>query len=165
MNSKNSKDPATQQEMEEARRLGEALDQLLAGEKPDREDDLVATARMIRSAASEEELAADRRDAAVQEAMRRVLERPLPRRSRWVASVAAIAASLALVTTALLMVRPTREQTAPTGPPTRMVSRPSNDLMGRPFVDRAGASSRLDMVFADRLAGYRQVTLLAGEWP
>jgi hypothetical protein len=37
--------------------------------------------------------------------------------------------------------------------------------MGQPFKDRAGASRRLDLVFADRLNGYREVRLLAVRTP
>ena len=43
------------------------------------------------------------------------------------------------------------------------LSRSSNDIMAKPFTDRAGASTRLDIVFANRMRGYRSVVLAMGE--
>ncbi|MCA9668555.1 MAG: hypothetical protein KC503_23345 [Myxococcales bacterium] len=84
----------------------------------------------------------------------------------------AMAAALVIVIGALLTMSvsdrwaPARHAAGPTvakNTPAlqRVLSRPSDDLLGRPIArrERAAASARLDRVFADRMAGYRQLRL------
>jgi len=160
-------DPPTEEELRQAEALGATMDRLLAGEPVAATDDAARAAQLIRSSFHEERLAEGRRDELIQQAMRQALARPvsLPRPRRVsVGSLIALAASLLLVLGAGLMVwqaGPARRHVAQE-PPRQMLSRSSDGLMGRPFTDRAGASSRLDLVFADRMNGYRQVVLARG---
>lgn len=162
-------DPApTDEELRQARELSSAVDRLLAGESVAAPDDLLQASGMIRASFREERLAEERRDELIQQAMRQALGRPATaaRRPRLaVASVVALAASLVLVVAAGLIVwsgGPSRRHAPRPELPPQLLSRSSNALMGRPFTDRAGASSRLDLVFADRMNGYRQVVLARG---
>lgn len=94
-------------------------------------------------------------------------------RMRRVAPLLALAASLLLIVGVVLTMQ--RDNEAPRHVATtslrhgsfhvRVLSRPSDDLLGRPIDrdKRAAASSRLDRVFADRLAGYRQLQLARRE--
>jgi hypothetical protein len=164
-----SGEPApTEEEERAARALASATQRLLTGDPLEGPvDDLVATAQMIRTSLVEEQhLPAARRDSLIDEALQRSRARRAPGRMRRLAPYLALAASLVLVLTSVVL------QTRPDGPPrpgrsraAQQLSRPSNDLMGQPFKDRAGASRRLDLVFADRLSGYRQVRLLAVRTP
>lgn len=168
--------PPTEEELREAEAFGASVERLLDGDPGgDLEgepgagpvDELTATARMIRSSLHEEHLAELKRDELIQQAMKRALARPaqlLSSRARRLAPVLALAASLMLVLGAGLMLwrgRPAGQRHV-AGPPRQMVSRASDELMGRPFKDRAGAAKRLDLVYADRLSGYRQVMLARG---
>ena len=160
-------DPPTEEELREAEALGATTDRLLAGEALAEADGQARAAQLIRASYHEERLAEGRRDELIQQAMRQALARPvaLPRRRRVaVGSLVALAASLLLVIGAGLMVwqaGPARRHVTQE-PPRQMLSRSSDALMGRPFADRAGASSRLDLIFADRMNGYRQVVLARG---
>lgn len=155
--------PPTSEEVEAARALAAATERLLDGAPgADRETEELATARMIRAAVAEEHLSATRRDALISAAVGRSAARPLSTQMRRAAPYAAFAASLVLLLASIL-VQTGSVRRAPASPasPEQLLSRPSNDLIGQPFVDRGGASSRLDLVFADRLSGYRELRLLA----
>jgi hypothetical protein len=153
--------PPSEEERGQARDFGDRLDRLLRGEPVASEDDLLAAARMTRGALdAEERLTGERREAILDQAIRQARTQPERRRSRIAAPVLALAAGLLLVISVSLLFAPVRESRAPLPRPLpQLLSRPSNDLLGRPFQDRSGASSRLDLVYADRLNGYRQVTL------
>jgi hypothetical protein len=117
-------------------------------------------------------LAVDRRVDLVQEAVAEGARRRRMGRLRRAAPAVALAASLLLVISAGLFTlrggeAPPRASRSPRAPrvDTRLLSRPSNDLMGRPFQQRGAASRRLDLVFADRLGGYRRVLLGRQEVP
>jgi hypothetical protein len=159
--------PPNEEELREAESFGTAVDHLLAGEPTGPRDELVQASQMIRAAVREERLAEERRNALIEQAMRAALARPASR-ARPLTALVALAASLLLAIGVALTVW----KGAPSGPrhaappvPEEMLSRSSNELMGRPFADRAGASQRLDLVFADRMSGYRQVRLLARGTP
>ncbi len=155
----------TDEELREARALGDSLDRMLAGDHP--RDELDAVALMVHSSERPRELSPLRRDDLVERA---VTEAGQARRVRTlrrvVPAVVALAASVLLVVTGTMMTG-TRSSEAPPahrgslaqGADPSTLSRPSDDLMGRPFTDRAGASRRLDTVFADRMRGYRRVVL------
>jgi hypothetical protein len=157
-----------QEELELARRLGAATERLIGGEALPGEmdgDELITASRMIRSAGgAEEHLSSERKQELVALALdqaghtsARTARRPVVLRA---APYLALAASIVLLLSALMVGLPTmRDRAAPQPARPQLLSRPSNDLMGRPFKDRAGAARRLDLVFADRLHGYRQVRL------
>ena len=85
------------------------------------------------------------------------------RRLRRVAPMLALAATLTLVITTMVLSPAFKADREPRpAPPRELLSRPSDALMGKPFKDRAGASARLDRVFADRLRGYRTLALAGG---
>lgn len=158
--------PPTEEEVRAARALASSTDRLLSGDSVEGPvDDLVAAAQMIRTSMVEQHLPASRRDSLIDEALQQSRARRAPARMRRLAPYLALAASVVLVLASLVL------QTRPGGPtrpersPAQQLSRPSNDLMGQPFSDRAGASRRLDLVFADRLSGYREVRLLAVRTP
>jgi hypothetical protein len=174
--------PPTEEELREAQAFASKVDRLLRGE-PTRSaqgdltggedvgppDELTTAARLLRASVREEHLSEQRRDELIEQAMLRTLAQPMPAprsRARRLAPVLALAASLVLVIGAALLVwreGPAGRHADATGQvPRQMVSRTSDDLMGRPFEDRAGASGRLDLVYADRLNGYRQVLLARG---
>lgn len=160
-----------QEELELARRLGAATERLIVGDPlPDElgDDELIAASRMIRSAGgAEEHLSSERKqqlvalalDEAGHAAGRTERRRPVVLRA---APYLALAASIVLLLSALMVGLPSMNRDrapSPAAAKPQLLSRPSNDLMGRPFKDRAGAARRLDLVFADRLHGYRQVRL------
>lgn len=153
----------TDEELREARALGDSLDRVLAGDLP--HDELDAVALMVHSSARPRELSPLRRDDLVDRAMAEAGQARRTRILRRVApAVVALAASVLLVVTGTMMTGTsgnapaTRATVAHTADPSTL-SRSSDDLMGRPFTDRAGASRRLDTVFADRMRGYRMVVL------
>lgn len=179
---------ASEAEQRAASRLAAGIEALLTGdgrrpargEERDREpaaqrdaDEALAAAVMISAAHREPELSRSVRDALIDEAIAgRGRGAAAPRR-RWRA-IAAAAAVLIAVGAALLVGRMSMHgQQASDGElarvsssagdgarqPRQLRSRPSNDLLGRPIRDRAGASHRLDRVFADRMVGYRRVML------
>ena len=160
----------TEEELREARALGDSLDRVLAGDRP--QDELSAAALMVQASVSERPLERRRRDHLVEQALDEVVARRRARTLRRVLPVVvALAASVLLVVTGGLFTL-TRQGEAPAPAASspampgasasvsvQTLSRPSDDLMGRPFKDRAGASRRLDTVFNDRLRGYRMVML------
>ena len=154
----------TEEELSEARALGDSLDRVLAGGRP--RDELSATALLVQASVSDRPLEQRRRDDLVDQAMAEAGQRRRARGLRRVAPVVvALAASFLLVITGLLYTLPGQQPmsespaVSPGAISTQTLSRPSDDLMARPFKDRAGASRRLDTVFEDRLRGYRLVIL------
>lgn len=143
--------PADPREQAEAARLARLVDGLLAGEPlppamAAEQRALVETAQAIRAGVT---LPESRRDALIDAALRR-----RPRTTVWIGATA-LAAAAALV----LALRP-----APRPPlPPEMLSRPSDALVGQIDAARAGAArDRADLVYADRLAGWRQLVLAGG---
>jgi hypothetical protein len=151
--------PPTEEELALAQRLGEQVDHLLAGERPAAGDELVAAAAMVHGAQVAAPLEERRREQLVEQAMRQALARPAPGRARRFAPLVALAASVLLLLSTLLLLSSPPTQIPAQRRPAQLLSRPSNSLIGRPIEDRGGASQRLDLVFADRLSGYRMVTL------
>lgn len=162
--------PPTAEELAAAAALAEASDRLLAdptasSESPDGEAaELLATAGLIHASTHDIALARARRDALLDEALRSVDQRRRARPLRRLAPLLALAAALLLALAAVLggLGRGPFRRPAPRVAqelPRSMTSRPSNDLLGRPITDRAGASRRLDQVFASRMAGYRALRL------
>lgn len=158
--------PATAEEQEAAARLAGQLDSLLAGENPGTEDENLAAAVMLRATEGKEPGLPD-------QALREILNASLARqdqllaqrkkRLRRAAPMVALAATLTLVLSVMLLSPAFRGKHEPLpAPPREVLSRPSDALMGKPFVDRAGASARLDRVFADRMRGYRTLALAGG---
>jgi hypothetical protein len=155
---------ASESEQREAAAFAERLDRALAGERPP-VDEALAAALMVRAAAHEQPLQ-DRGlvDRALAEAEASVAAaapstRGFARVRRWAPALALAASLLLLAGTFLTLLTPARKAAAPArrALPTALQSRSSDELMGRPFQDRAGASRRLDLVFADRLSGYREL--------
>ncbi len=148
-------------EVAEARALAERLDRVLAGERVPA-DEVLAAALMVRASQHETALDPERRrellDQALAEA-RAAGAVAAPRLRRWAPALALAASLLLLLGSLFTLLRAPRRQAAPSrmALPSALRSRSGDELMGRPFQDRAGASQRLDLVFADRLAGYRQV--------
>jgi hypothetical protein len=159
--------PPSEEEEQQARRLGAHVDGLLAGERRAAGDELVAAAAMVHAASHAAPLGSAARDRLVDQALADTgAARQGRGRLRRIAPALALAASLLLLISALLTVLAAPDTEQRGGRPrasARLLSRPSDDLMGRPFEDRAGAARRLDLVFADRLSGYRMMTLRAGE--
>lgn len=154
------------EELRAARQLAGDVEQVLDGGRPASGDELAAAAQMIVASMRDEHLAPGRRDELVRDALDEA--RVGQRRSWQAASLVALAASLLLVVGAAVLVwkgAPRGPRYGTVEPPTRLLSRASNDLLGQPIVDRAGASRRLDLVFADRLGGYREARLLSGGMP
>ena len=156
----------TEEELNAARALGDSLDRVLApgSRRSAPHDELSATALLVQASARTLPLEQRRRDALVEQAITEAGQRRRARRLRWVApAVVALAASFLLVISGLLYTAGQQMPESPVASPgavsRQTLSRPSDDLMGRPFKDRAGASSRLDTVFEDRLRGYRLVIL------
>ena len=160
----------SEEELREARALGDSLDRVLAGDRP--RDELSAAALMVQASVNEQPLEQRRRDHLVEQALDEAGARRRARTMRRVVPVVvALAASVLLVVTGGLLsltrqgeVPPAASSPAMPGAASASVSvqtlsRPSDDLMGRPFKDRAGASRRLDTVFSDRMRGYRMVML------
>jgi hypothetical protein len=149
---------ASAEELEEARAFGAQVDRALAGERVSAEETLAA-ALMVHASAHEPRLASGRRVALVDEALAGAAVAPARRRPavmRWAPALALAASFLLLLGSLVTLLAPRRRAPA-RRLPSATLSRSSDALMGRPFRDRAGASRRLDLVFADRLSGYRQV--------
>jgi hypothetical protein len=157
--------PASEAEQQAAERFRDALE--ATGDAPVAPDpeqvELHAAAAMLRSVAREEHLEPAERDRLVREAIG--LARPVasPARSFRRFAGLALAASVLILLGSLLLVgrgqlSSPRSRIRPV--PRLLTSRSSDELIG-PIEDRAGAARRLDLVFADRLAGYRRGRLLA----
>jgi hypothetical protein len=105
---------------------------------------LLETARRIRDAGPPE-MAPARREAVLDAAF---AGRPRPRVWPWVAATV-LAAAAALV----LALRPPAPRV-----PDELLSRPADRLVGRiAAADSAAGRARADLLYADRLAGYRRV--------
>jgi len=149
------------EELQVAQELGQALDAILAGQEPETGSELLTTARMVRGAFHEQPLSPGWTEDVVEQALEQVETRRRGGGLRRAATLLAVAASLILVVAGLTLVTsspsPDMPQVRPLPP--QVLSRSSDALLGRPIEDRAGASRRLDLVFADRLNGYRAVIL------
>jgi hypothetical protein len=166
-----------------ARGFADVIDKVVAGRPPaamsadDRALAEVATA--IRAASGAVVLAAARRDAIVESALRRAIAETTapqrraesdaphvaasrPRRWRQAAPWAIAAASTAMAAAAALAlwVRPAPSAPGPIAVrelPEHQRSRPADALVGRIPREHAGdAAARLDTIYADRLAGFRE---------
>ena len=157
--------PASAEEREAAARMAERLDALLAGDHA-RDGDGDLTAVMLRAAEGKE-------PGLPAEYMRELLDETLiqhdqrqaarEKRLRRMAPLVALAATVTLVVSGTLFFPAMRDQAEPMpAPPRETLSRSSDTLLGKPFADRAGASARLDRVFADRMRGYRHLALAGG---
>jgi hypothetical protein len=158
--------PATAEEREAAARLAGELDALLAGEAAEGGDENLAAAVMLRAAEGKEQgLQHQTLSGLLNASLARhdQLQAERRKRLRRVAPMMALAATLTLVLSATLFSSALLNQEEPLPAPAReTLSRSSDALMGKPFNDRAGASARLDRVFADRLRGYRHLALAGG---
>ena len=160
-------DPSpSEEEQQQARQLAARVDDLLA-DRPVAGDELLSAAAMVRASAvtGAATLVPEVRERLLSEAVAEAgARRQRHGMLRRLAPALALAASLVLLVGALLsLLAAPRAPLRVRRPPAQQLSRPSDDLMGRPFEDRAGASRRLDLVFADRWSGYRMLTLRAGE--
>lgn len=123
------------------------------------QEGLVRTAALVRSSLGPEQRLGDvARRRLVGQAMAEGAAGRRLHRLRRAAPLLALAASLLLVVSALVLLSPWSGVPGPSSDITTL-SRPSDDLLGRPIEDRAGASRRLDRVFDDRLHGYRRLRL------
>lgn len=166
-------------ELAHARRFAELVDKTLAGRTPPAmsADDraLLEVATVIRATRGSLELAADRRRAVVEDALRQAIgDAPsgggavVPiargRTRRWMPWIVAGASTLvAAAALAVLWLRPAAPgapvpapPVARRGVPVEWTSRPADALIGPIARDHAGdASARIDTIFADRLDGFR----------
>jgi hypothetical protein len=183
----------TPAEKARARSFAELVDKVVAGRPPaamSAEDrDLIEVATVIRAAHDRLELADARRASLVEQALHRAIDRggrttvppmksaavepaspaaPIPiesarrwrRRAPWIVSGVSMAVAAAAVLVLLLRPAPRPEM------PAELRSRPSDPLIGEIPPERAGdAVSRIDTIFADRLDGYRQLSLGRGGRP
>jgi len=166
----------TAAELAHARRFADLVEKTLAGRTPPAmsADDrtLLEVTTVIRATGGSLELAAERRDALVEDALRQAIGAdpaggssvaPIgrARARRWLPwTVAGASSVVAAAALAMLWLRP-----APRGPsevhtappvPLEWRSRPADALIGPIARDRAGdASARIDAIFADRLDGFR----------
>lgn len=177
--------PATDSERHRARAFAELIDGMVAGDAAPPalvadQRELLELAASLRSQVRDEPLADTRRDQLIDDAFRAAVgaeaqpaAEPAPvaslaeRRSRarvlapWIGT--AIAAAAAIV---LLVTRPAPETRTVVNEVERPVlgaehlSRPSDALIGKIDArDAADATSRIDMIYADRLVGYRDLSL------
>lgn len=157
--------PPTEEELAQAARLAGDLDGLLAGKRAGGGDEVLAAAVMVRAAQGTYDLSlpAESSRRLLDDALHQALTVGQPSRLRRAAPLLAMAATLTLVISAMVVSPAFRAQDeARPAPPREQLSRPSDALMNKPFTDRAGASERLDRVFADRLRGYRTLALAGG---
>src|SRR5688572_10189453 len=146
--------PASQREQAEAARLARLVDDLLDGAPAPAAMEsetrlLLETAQRIRDAGPLE-MAPARRDAVLDAAF---AEKPHMRAWPWVAATV-LAAAAALV----LALRPPSPRLAD-----ELLSRPADRLVGRiAAADSGAARARTDLLYADRLAGYRHLVLRGG---
>jgi hypothetical protein len=165
----------TAAELAHARRFSDLVDKTLAGRTPPAmsADDraLLEVATVIRASGGSLELADERRDALVEDALRQAIGAepgggssvaPIARARarRWLPWTVAGASSLvAAAALAMLWLRPAPRlatETRPAAVPLEWRSRPADALIGPIARDRAGdASARIDAIFADRLDGFR----------
>ncbi|MEZ4360379.1 MAG: hypothetical protein R3B48_09375 [Kofleriaceae bacterium] len=163
--------------------FGDLIDKAIAGRTPPAlssdERALLEVATVLRAAAGEVELEGVRQDQLIEEALdapsraaadeRRgpssVLDVPElgARRRRalpWLITGATSAMAAAAMAALWLRVPHERLVAAPTPTPARWSSRPADEVVGEIRRDASGdAAARLDSIYADRLEGYREVTL------
>jgi len=176
---------ATPEERAHAQSLARLTDAMLAGAPPPpaleaEERALLETATAIHAALGRAALADDRRARVLERAFAAPAEPPaeppappLPTvhgrgggsawraRAPWIVAVACAAAA------AVLALRPPARTAAPSAPvslaapaPPTWRSRPADPIVGRiARADADRARARLDAIYADRMAGYRQVRL------
>ncbi|MBX3161690.1 MAG: hypothetical protein KF773_37360 [Deltaproteobacteria bacterium] len=162
-----------------ARTFADLIDKTLAGRTPPAmsTDDraLIEVATVIRAASGGMELPASRQRSIVEDALRQAVggvtssgslaTTPITsaRRRRWAPWAVAGASTLVAAAAVLAMWLRAPKPPAPADgerTPTAWRSRPSDPLVGeitRAHVDEA--SARIDVIFADRLEGFRQVRL------
>jgi hypothetical protein len=168
-----------------AKTFADLVDKTLAGRTPPAmsADDraLLEVATVIHAASGNAELSATKRRSLVEDALRQAVGTkatttsavtPIERaRKRWVPW--AIATTTTLVAAAALLLLWLR-QPEPALPNTEVLvevpvhwkPRPADSLIGPISRDRAGdASTRIDMIYADRLDGYRERKLARGRKP
>jgi hypothetical protein len=175
---------ATPTERAHAKTFADLVDKALAGRTTPpamSADDraLLEVATVIRAATGKAELPAAKRTSIVEEALRQAVGGagatsggivPIDRaRRRWVPwAIAATSTMVAAAAVLLLWLRaPERVQTTePVATPTHWKRRPADPLIGPISRERAGdASTRIDMIYADRLDGYRDRQLARGRKP
>lgn len=177
---------ATPAERAHAKTFADLVDKTLAGRTPPAmsADDraLLEVATVIRAASGNVELAAVKRRSIVEDALRQAVGGaaaatsgsvvPIARaRRRWVPwAVAAASTMVAAAAVLLLWLRGADRVHAPQPvaqpTPVHWTPRPADSLIGPISRDRAGdAATRIDAIYADRLAGYRERTLARGRKP
>ncbi len=176
---------ATASERAHAKTFAELVDKTLAGRTPPAmsADDraLLEAATVIRAASGNVELAAARRDALVEDALRQaiggkgaaassgVVPIERARERRWAPWLVAATTTLVAAAAILLWLRaPAKvvavQAAAKVEVPATWKSRPADPLIGAISRERAGdASTRIDTIFADRLDGYRERRLRGGK--
>jgi hypothetical protein len=175
---------ATPTERAHAKTFAALVDKTLAGRTPPAmsADDraLLEVATVIRAASGKAELPAAKRKSLVEDALRQAVGGagatsggivPIERaRKRWVPWLVA-ATSTAVAAAAILMLwlrAPDRVQVneGVAQTPAHWKPRSADPLIGPISRDRAGdASTRIDMIYADRLDGYRDRQLARGRKP
>lgn len=178
-------DEATPAERAHAKTFADLVDKTLAGRTPAAmsADDraLLEVATVIRAASGNAELAAAKRDALVEGALRQAIggkavptgavtpiAKARAKRTPWIVAGASMAVAAAAIV--LWLGVPRRIHVidhvidhAPAALQDNWKSRPADPLIGPITRDHAGdASARLDTIFADRLDGYRELRMRGG---
>lgn len=165
---------ATAAEKKRAKAFAELVDKAIAGRTPPAlsADDraLLEVATVIRATSGALELAATKQRSLVEDALRQAVggnaatslsTTPISAaraRKQWVPwAVAAMSTAVAAAAVMMLWLRKPAPVPGPDARiPTEWKSRPADPLIGPIARERAGdAGARLDYIFADRLAGYR----------
>jgi hypothetical protein len=167
-----------------AKTFADLVDKTLAGRTPPAmsADDraLLEVATVIHAASGNAELSATKRRSLVEAALRQAVGTkatttsvvPIERaRKRWVPWAVATTTTL-VAAAALLLLWLRKPEPPPLQPdataevPVHWKPRPADPLIGPISRDRAGdASTRIDMIYADRLDGYRERKLARGRKP
>src|SRR5688572_1809891 len=170
------------EERAQARALARLVDGLVAGAMPPpalpaEDRALLETATSIRAALTEQRLDPARRDALLVGLAGRVgtyhtplTSRPLesrPAQQKWRRAAPWAVAAVAAAAAVFFAIRPPAgrapEVAAPAEIPVTQRSRPADTLIGEiPRSASGDASARMDVIYADRLAGYRSVILSRG---
>jgi hypothetical protein len=166
-----------------ARTFADLIDKTLAGRTPPAmsTDDraLIEVATVIRATSGGMELTASRQRSLVEDALRQAVGGAAPstslsttpiasaRRRRWAPwAVAGTSMAVAAAAVIAMWIRApkTIERPGTAQAPSSWRSRPSDALVGEITRDRTEeASARIDMIFADRLEGFRQVRMNRGK--
>jgi hypothetical protein len=172
---------ASSSERMRAKTFGELVDKTLAGRTPPAmsADDraLLETATVIRAARGKAELSPERRQAAIEGALRQavggrgagasgsIVPLARARAKRWAPWVVAATTTMVAAAAVLLWLRaPERVREVATDVPASWRSRPADPLIGAIKRESSGdASTRIDTIFADRLDGYRERRLRGGK--